>query len=682
MRSSWDTVGCGGSRSDLSTSGSGVSNSPNSHSRLKNGAGTSLVRGSVFSSTGPLANLLRAGSKIEDSEPLTLVHKGSGGMFANINAIRDGQRQETKKLDFYKESGCMAALAKSKPFEYLTLTVIFLNALWIGVDTDLNPGDTMETSPRIFQVFENIFCAYFTAEVIVRFCAFKRKCDMRKDYWFVFDTFLVSFMVFETWVMWAVGGNGPFSGLSILRLLRLARLTRMARLMRSIPELLTMIKGLVAALRSVSSVLLFLAIIIYVYAIVFTGSYQAVENADVEETTELLQPLFGNLGQSMLTLLLSGTLLDDLSPLVTLIRKDSIVMLLFFFSFIVLSSFTVLNMLIGILCEVVSATEAGEKHKMKVNAVKEVLTREFKKIDKDGTDTICETEFDQMLEDECALGVMAVLQKELDIHKNHLAEMKPLLFGDSNDEESSPNEISFNDFLNLLIRLRPGESAGPIDIQEFRKLLREQERAFVGRVSKLQHQVDTLRPKVRSAAGAQLQQQLTLPVSGVAGVAASATEPQGRQSGSLLQHPTPSSPSSVLPSRGNKSELLIGGSVASQAGHFGQERKTAASSQPGATGQTLAMGAAPVANTAGSGGGRVVGLPPGGAAIKAQCDDQLTSPLGEVHQEHNSFSEVSSAAPCGSGSGVSTHWEEDLRNALDSEIVEELRRRLPGWSMT
>merc|ERR1712003_287953 len=98
-----------------------------------------------------------------------------------------------------------------------------------------------------------------------------------KDGWFVFDTFMVTMMIFETWIMFVVvaaaGGGGQSLGnagmLRILRLLRLSRMARMARLLRSMPELLILIKGMVAALRSVFFTLLLLVILMYVFAILF-----------------------------------------------------------------------------------------------------------------------------------------------------------------------------------------------------------------------------------------------------------------------------------------------------------------------------------------------------------------------------------------------------------------------------
>merc|ERR1719456_685029 len=99
-------------------------------------------------------------------------------------------------------------------------------------------------------------------------------------------------------------GGGPPSNLSILRLLRLLRLTRMARLMRSVPELLTLIKGMVAATRSAFSTLVLLIITMYVFGIIFTQAFKEDPN---------LKPMFHCMGMSMLTLFVNGTLLDDLT---------------------------------------------------------------------------------------------------------------------------------------------------------------------------------------------------------------------------------------------------------------------------------------------------------------------------------------------------------------------------------
>ena len=72
-----------------------------------------------------------------------------------------------------------------------------------------------------------------------------------KDAWFKFDSALVLLMVVETWVtpllFLITGTSGAGLPTGPLRLLRLLRLSRMARLMRSLPELVTMVKGMLRA---------------------------------------------------------------------------------------------------------------------------------------------------------------------------------------------------------------------------------------------------------------------------------------------------------------------------------------------------------------------------------------------------------------------------------------------------
>merc|ERR1719329_2028593 len=114
----------------------------------------------------------------------------------------------------------------------------------------------------------------------------------------------------ETWVLTLVmvataspGGSSPLGNASILRLLRLARLSRMARMLRSMPELLILIKGMVAAIRSVGFVLLLLIIMMYVFSIAFVQLTRGTPSGDA---------YFPGIPQSMYTLMVAGTFMDNI----------------------------------------------------------------------------------------------------------------------------------------------------------------------------------------------------------------------------------------------------------------------------------------------------------------------------------------------------------------------------------
>lgn len=68
-------------------------------------------------------------------------------------------------------------------------------------------------------------------------------------------------MVFETWILsiglLIVGASGGADlPIGPLRLLRLLRLSRLVRLLRSLPELVTLVNGMRAASRAVTSALM------------------------------------------------------------------------------------------------------------------------------------------------------------------------------------------------------------------------------------------------------------------------------------------------------------------------------------------------------------------------------------------------------------------------------------------
>merc|ERR1740133_56193 len=77
-------------------------------------------------------------------------------------------------------------------------------------------------------------------------------------------------MILDTWILmptlFVIGGEMKIPT-QPLRMLRLFKLTRMARLMKAFPELVTMIKGLVRSLRAISSSMILVGLMVYVWAI-------------------------------------------------------------------------------------------------------------------------------------------------------------------------------------------------------------------------------------------------------------------------------------------------------------------------------------------------------------------------------------------------------------------------------
>merc|ERR1712125_309650 len=119
-------------------------------------------------------------------------------LFVDGQQLKDSIRtamlkQQYQVEDLYWEHGWMQSIARHHLLEKATLSVVVLNAIWIAVDTDNNKSSSLYDSKPVFIVAENVFCVYFSVELLIRFVAFRRKLDCFMDRWFVFDLFLVVF---------------------------------------------------------------------------------------------------------------------------------------------------------------------------------------------------------------------------------------------------------------------------------------------------------------------------------------------------------------------------------------------------------------------------------------------------------------------------------------------------------
>ncbi|CAJ1443343.1 unnamed protein product [Effrenium voratum] len=215
-------------------------------------------------------------------------------MFPDADKIKDKVRAslfspEFNPEDIYKTTGWCGSQFGVASFVARSKTEV-LNAIWIGVDTDLTLACILHFGVAPLQVVDNIFCIFFCFEITVRYFAYQQPCDAFKDFSFAFDFSLVLTMIWEVWVcsiivvfMRCSDLLSDCTNLSVLRLLRLFRLVRIARvgrLMSSCRELVVLVKGIGMGLRSVLSTLFLMMVVIYVFAIIFTQLFRDTEEAE------------------------------------------------------------------------------------------------------------------------------------------------------------------------------------------------------------------------------------------------------------------------------------------------------------------------------------------------------------------------------------------------------------------
>eukprot|EP00435_Cladocopium_sp_Y103_P014695 s3249_g3.t1 len=186
--------------------------------------------------------------------------------------------------------------------------------------------------------------------------------------WFVFDLFLVTMGVAEAWIMSIVliltrsQDSSVFansSSLRLLRLLRLSRIARTARLLRAAPELMIMVKGMIAAARSMLTTGVLVIAVLYVFGIAMRQATAGTEGGD---------QYFPSVWKSMFSLLVYATLLDSPAEVMSSLNEVGVAL---FLLVIALSALLLLNMLIGVMCEVVSGVSQTERESMAETFVRE-----------------------------------------------------------------------------------------------------------------------------------------------------------------------------------------------------------------------------------------------------------------------------------------------------------------------
>eukprot|EP00929_Paragymnodinium_shiwhaense_P049805 TRINITY_DN25116_c1_g1_i2.p1 TRINITY_DN25116_c1_g1~~TRINITY_DN25116_c1_g1_i2.p1 ORF type:complete len:704 (+),score=176.66 TRINITY_DN25116_c1_g1_i2:185-2296(+) len=424
-------------------------------------------------------------------------------MFVDAEALKDevhkdmlGKDGEYDVVSLYKETGCAQKIARSHVFGNMTLAIIFSNSLWIGIEMDLNHADSLEDAAWYFQAGEYFFCVFFTFEWGIRFFSFRRKLQGFTDHWFCFDSALVFMMLGEFLLLPFLAAGADMSDLSMIRMIRLLRLARMVRFIRSVPEIMTLLRSMKVAFRSVMSTLTLLLIFLYVFAIIFKSQLKP------DDKEGYLARRFGRIGSTMWTLLLSGSLMDQVSTCANRLLEESTPIAMMFFVFIFLSSFTVLNMLIGLLCDVVTAVAAAEKEKIMVTFVRSKLNAVLMQLDTDGNGTISKAEFNELVTIPEAVQAM----NELGVDIANLVSLSDHLFSEvdggapksgdsascrtsSKTDASEPEQehvLTTADFLEMVIRLRPDNRPSVLDIVDLRKLFTQHQKYNISRIEPLE----------------------------------------------------------------------------------------------------------------------------------------------------------------------------------------------------
>ncbi|MCF6339181.1 MAG: ion transporter [Sulfurimonas sp.] len=229
-------------------------------------------------------------------------------------------------------SSKIASFVESKNFQNFIIWLIVINAVILGVATSKN---IMNSDYGYFvTLFDNIIIGIFTIEIILRI--YVHRLSFFKDPWSLFDFFVVAISL--------IPAN---DGLSILRVLRVLRLFR---LLTIVPQMRVIIAALIKVIPGIGSISMVVLLFFYVFSIMATHLF-----------AEEFPIWFGDLGKSMFTLFQVMTLESWSMGIARPVIEVFPYAWIFFIIFILLVTFIMINLFIGIIVDAIFTIKEEDK---------------------------------------------------------------------------------------------------------------------------------------------------------------------------------------------------------------------------------------------------------------------------------------------------------------------------------
>ena len=216
----------------------------------------------------------------------------------------------------------LALVIYNKYFEFFMMSIIIFSALLVGIDTfELN-----SFYQEVIFTLDQMITIIFVMEIIMRITSYDKPLDFFKDGWNIFDFIIVAASLIP------IAGNES----TIARLLRIFRILRLITIL---PELKEILNALFRSAKSIGYVLLLMFIIFYIYAVMGNIFFAGLPSGS-----------WNDLGVALLTLFQIMTF-EGWTDIMAESMEVYPMSWIFYVTFIVLTAYTFLNMIIGIIIE-------------------------------------------------------------------------------------------------------------------------------------------------------------------------------------------------------------------------------------------------------------------------------------------------------------------------------------------
>jgi len=220
---------------------------------------------------------------------------------------------------------------EGRSFQNGITALIVLNAAALGFET--NPDVMAKIGPQLI-LFDHFVLVVFTIEIFIKLIY--RRFDFFKNGWNIFDFIIVGIAL--------VPSSGP------LAVLRTLRIFRAMRLLSVVPSMRKVVQALFIAIPGLFSVGSIIMLIFYVSSVLTTNFF----GSQFDEW-------FGSVGRSMYSLFQIMTLESWSMGIVRPVMEVYPWAWIFFVIFILITSFAVLNLFIGIIVDAMQQQSYAEQ---------------------------------------------------------------------------------------------------------------------------------------------------------------------------------------------------------------------------------------------------------------------------------------------------------------------------------
>lgn len=227
------------------------------------------------------------------------------------------------------------SLIESSRFQKFIIFVIIFNGIVLGLQTSRELSDA---TIDFLNLLDGICLAIFIVELLMKLIVYR--ASFFKEGWNVFDFLIVAIALI------------PSSG--GLAVLRAFRILRVLRLITAVASFRRVVNGMLVAIPGVGSVAGLLLLVFYIAGVLSTKLFG-----------EDFPQWFGTLGESMYSLFQIMTLESWSMGIVRPVMEVQPYAWIFFIPFIMVTTFTVLNLFIGIVVDAMATVKESENEELR-----------------------------------------------------------------------------------------------------------------------------------------------------------------------------------------------------------------------------------------------------------------------------------------------------------------------------